>query len=838
LKPLFARALELPAEERGRFLTEVCGEDIDLRRQLELLLDSHNGAQDFLEGPAVSADEAPVPAGIGPYNIIRELGRGGMGTVYLADDSRLRRHVALKILPPAFAADAVRLARFKQEALAVSALNHPNILTIYEVGNSAGVHYLATEYIDGETLRHRIKRGPMPAQEAVETAIQVMRALSAAHAVGIVHHDIKPENIMLRRDGYVKVLDFGIARSAPTPGETVTLTGLVMGTPAYMAPERARGRKADARADIYSFGVVLRQMISPCAAHRGLKRIIARATRPEPDERYQTASELLRDLERLRHARWRLVLPLTAALALAAASLFLYLRGTPTDAGMRMTRITGTGRVREAVISPDGRYLAYVSDGLRVREMASGGETQLAPRSAGQIRDLALPPDSRYLYYEDWAGFFDAVLYRVPVEGGPSQIVTRHVQGRISFSPDGKHFAFPRRADGQSTIVVADVQARAERVLSTVRDPGQFKHLAWSPVGDVIACAVEHPAALTLEVVPANGGSRRALGNTRSNSIEGMAWRDRANLLFTGSDAAAFWLMPVWKLTYPQGAIRRITPDVGSYVSVSVAGDRIAAVKVESSVEIALPREGTSFQVQGAGDFFDLAWTNDGRILYASDVTGTLDLWVADADGGNRRQLTRNAGANALPVVCGDGQHIIFLSNRTGEFRIWRIDRDGGGAVALTGSVHIGGGDCSPDGRRVVYTDEHGTWDIPIEGGQPRLLTAEALTDPTFSPDGAFIAGERNHRTEIIRSTGGPSLQSLKLPHFLSRVKWSPDGSGFDYIHEEDVWRQPLSEKPPTRITDYHSDGPGAFAWSRDGKRLACARVSQSGDVVMITGVR
>jgi len=205
------------------------------------------------------------------YRILDKLGAGGMGEVYLAEDTRLHRRVALKFLPTQFTSDATRVRRFEKEARAASALNHPNILTIHEIGEAEGAHFIATEFVEGMTLRRRLSLGALTVMESLEVAIQVAAALQAAHTIGIIHRDIKPENLMLRDDGYVKVLDFGLAKfmesksaddSEPADHMTQTEPGLAMGTTPYMSPEQTRGLKVDARTDIWSLGVVLYEMLT------------------------------------------------------------------------------------------------------------------------------------------------------------------------------------------------------------------------------------------------------------------------------------------------------------------------------------------------------------------------------------------------------------------------------------------------------------------------------------------------------------------------------------------------------------------------------------------------
>ena len=345
---LFQSALEHAPEERAAFLNESCHDDEGMRREVESLLTSHERAENFIEVPAFKVapelatnDSADALVGklLGHYCIESLIGVGGMGEVYLARDERLGRKAALKLLPDSLTTDETQLSRFKNEARTASALNHPNILTVYEIGAEGHVQFIATEFIEGVTLRAALGSGRMSAQRALEIALQVASALAAAHDAGVVHRDIKPENIMLRPDGYVKVLDFGIAklteqrRASDDPRvETTALLqtrpGLVLGTAHYMSPEQARGQKVDARTDIWSLGVVLYEMVGGSPPFRGetpsdciasiltteppplsgvlpdvplkLESILQKALRKNSDERYQTIKEMLADLRMLK----------------------------------------------------------------------------------------------------------------------------------------------------------------------------------------------------------------------------------------------------------------------------------------------------------------------------------------------------------------------------------------------------------------------------------------------------------------------------------------------------------------------------------------------------------
>ncbi len=346
IKRLFHAALEHEPAQRSVFLASACADDGPLRNEVESLLASHEQAESFIETPAsdvaaalLDEDQPGLVAGqmVGHFRIADVLAMGGMGEVYLADDTRLGRKVALKLLPPQFTVNADRVRRFGQEARAASALNHPNIVTIHEIGQTDSLHFIATEFVDGGTLREYMANTRMTMGEVLDVAVQVASALSAAHEAGIVHRDIKPENVMLRRDRLVKVLDFGLAKlashhavavdpQAPTKSMVKTNPGVIMGTVGYMSPEQARGEEVDARTDIWSLGVVLYEMVSGRAPFEGetpshvivsileseptlsrdavvpaeLERIIAKALSKQRAERYRTARDLALDLKSLK----------------------------------------------------------------------------------------------------------------------------------------------------------------------------------------------------------------------------------------------------------------------------------------------------------------------------------------------------------------------------------------------------------------------------------------------------------------------------------------------------------------------------------------------------------
>ena len=425
---IFNAALQRAPDERTEFVAQACGEDETLRRRVELLLKYNDGAQDFIEAPAYEAapdllggdPEELLGQHLGPYRIDAVLGIGGMGVVYLACDERLGRKVGLKLVPPSLVADAAQLERLKREARTASSLNHPNIVTIHEIGEVDGAHYIATEYIEGITLRERIAQAPLSPNEALDIAIQLASALSVAHRAGIVHRDIKPENIMLRSDGYVKILDFGIAKftahdvglPVTAASANVTMPGIILGTTRYMSPEQSRGQTLDAGTDIWSLGVVLYEMLTahppfdgatttdvmaavllsePAPVEQGaaivpmaLRRVVEKALRKNPAERFQTADEMLAELHAVKEQPARTRKPHAIALAAAVtllASALMYVALSRHDSAVAQ-HANGVSRLN----GPTGLAVTPAGD-IFVADV--GTHTIFRITSAGAVRVFA-----------------------------------------------------------------------------------------------------------------------------------------------------------------------------------------------------------------------------------------------------------------------------------------------------------------------------------------------------------------------------------------------------------------------------------------------------------------
>src|ERR1041385_1119566 len=580
VKEIFQDALNRAPSERAAFVADASGGDDLVRQEVESLMSSDGRSGTFLDSPAYEAaaemivnDKSGLKKGrtIGPFEVLSFISRGGMGEVYLAHDPRLSRKVALKVLPASFTKDDDRLRRFEQEARAASALNHPNIITIYEILKTGSTHVIAAEFVEGETVRQRLARSPLPLPESLHVALHVADALSAAHKVGIIHRDIKPENIMLRPDGYVKVLDFGLAKlaeeSPDVPIEEAltkqvrTGSGVVMGTAGYMSPEQARGKAVDARTDIFSLGAVIYELVTHRKPFDGetpsdvmaailktepppltaffadappeLSRIVMKALRKDPEQRYQSVKELLIDLRSLKQdlefqekmgsrapaanlqtatavvtptastgevrsafstitdsltfeiKRHRFATAASAVLLLVvltagAYGLYRYFRTTPVHfQTTKVTRLTNSGKVIDATLTPDGRYVVYTLSDARkqsiwIRQVSTANDKVVVPPADVGVFGITVSHDNNDLYYVIKQQLDKGTLYRVPVFGGTPTKITEWLDGPVTLSPDGKRMAFVRGsfpAEGESALIVANIDGSNEQVLAKRKRP-------------------------------------------------------------------------------------------------------------------------------------------------------------------------------------------------------------------------------------------------------------------------------------------------------------------------------------------------------------------------------
>jgi serine/threonine protein kinase len=915
------------------------------------------------------------------YRIISKIGAGGMGQVYQAHDTELGRPVALKFLFTELAAHQSRLNRFIQEAKAASALNHPNILTVYEIGRAEGLTFIATEFVEGETLRHYMRRKPKLV-EILDIGIQIASALVAAHAAGIVHRDIKPDNIMVRSDGIVKLLDFGLAKLTERgefssgPEETTvalvnTEPGTMLGTVTYMSPEQAAGRDVDARSDIWSLGVVLYEMVTNHAPFEGaskshiivaitdheplpitrlapdlpepLEYIIAEALTKDREERTQTAKELLGKLRRLkqrlesgatmsdlsrslgpqlsigpferqtmlhdaatnrsgniaatqgvsnvestsvqirRNAKLSVAALVLGLLVVSAIGFGLYkLFNQPKEIGpAKMTALTTGGKINgedingQVSISPDGKYVVCAANdskqqaSLWIRQVSTSSLVRIVPPETGGYLGTTFSPDGEFVYYVATLekNKFVPTLYRIPVLGGTPAKVLDHVYSPVGFSRDGTQFAFVRRNQDDMSLMIANTDgSREPRTIAVSKQPNGFSTSgpSWSPDGKQIACGMFNGAGATVVKVPVEGGKPAPIGSEKWASVGRVLWlADGSGLVITAQPEFSSIGTQVWLLPYPGGEARRITNDLNGYgeVSVGLTADSGTIATIQqvnaSGIWITAPNEDESRARQILKTSLPdiVAWTPDGKVVYASRTGENWDIWIANDDGSKAKQLTTDAFIDHEPAVSGDGRYVVFQSNRSGARNIWRVDLDGSNLKQLTEGNYVDANPvCSVDGRSVIFVSQRsGTaavWKVSIDGGAPVRLTNRAAQLPSISPDGKLISffyfdeqANNQPKLSIIRFEGGEPVQTIELPRSVQPLAfgWLPDGRSVAYLDNNsgilNVWSQPVDGGAPKQLTNFKSEFVNSFAISRDGK-IAAYRVSATRDIVLIKGFR
>jgi eukaryotic-like serine/threonine-protein kinase len=993
VKEIFQAALEQPPAERDLFLSEACSGNDSLRAEVQSLIASHEKSGSFLDGAAyeVAADvltdtQSALNMHSGQtfnsYRILSVLGRGGMGEVYLAEDTRLGRKVALKFLPASHNYDSDRLRRFEREARAASALNHPHILTIYEIGFFDGRQFISTEYIDGETLRDRQRRSPLKLSEVLELAAQVTSALAAAHQAGIVHRDIKPENIMLRRDGYVKVVDFGLAKltetvessadtSIPTRLKLDTDTGVVMGTTAYMSPEQARGLTLDARSDIWSLGVVLYELVSGVMPFKGdtpsdlivsilerdpspiastsvvpseLDWIIRKALRKDREERYQTARELLGDLRRVKqqvefaesersapanvsasstesrdrqltesvkhdrstladHYRStnethvtnaarslnpRVMIPIALLSLLLVAGLvatYWYLSVKPPSGvfrSMTITRLTNSGKAIDATLSPDGKYLVYIlsdagKQSLWIRQVSTANDKQIIEPAPIGFFGMTFSPDGNDIYYAIKANLDQGTLYRIPTLGGTAVKILEKIDGPVSFSPDGKQLVLVRGNypnQGESALVIANVDGSNERILTKRQHPEFLAPLfftgpSWSPDGKLIAASVARLGEACHVLTFAVGDGRVTdLTPAPFAFAARVQWLpDMSGLLVVAGEGVG--TAGVWFVSYPSGERRRITNDLGIYRAIGLAADgsKFSTVQASGLVNIWMAPDGDARKAYslstGNVGFYgtggnSVSWTPDGRLAFVSNESGNVDIWIMDANGENRRQLTANGSFNTNPVVSNDGRFIVFQSGKAGTVNIWRMDIDGTNAKRLTNGLADRLPALSQDDKWVYYSSLIAGKPTLLKvssdgGGTPTAVTDHVAVGPSVSPDGkqiSFLFPDSKdvlappNRIAVLTVDSG-QIQTFPFQPsgtITPYARWALDGRSILYTvtinNVTNVWSQPLDGGAAKQVTDFKDSLMTGFAWSRDRKMLATTRGVLLRDAVLISDVR
>ena len=841
---LLEEALAQPPEKREAFVVEATSDNAELRDEVLSLLKAQAEASNFMERSAMKVAAAAlaqdsnlttsfslVGKELAKYKIEKLLGAGGMGEVYLARETKLKRLVALKILPWHFVADVERSTRFQTEARALSSLNHPNLITVYEVGEADGLNFIATEFVEGQTLSSL--RQKLSLRELLSIMAQVAEALSAAHQAGIIHRDIKPDNLMVRPDGYVKVLDFGlvklteVAASKTSQEMAKTQLGVAMGTLAYMSPEQATGGPIDHRTDIWSLGVVLYELVTGKKPFTGqtrhetvnailtaepnratsidenlpaeLDQILSKALEKDRELRYQTVSDFRTDIRRL-----------LRTIDSAATSSNGGPITNPVPHVVRRSWFWPVAILAVMILAaiPLGWYLTRAKPAAP--DWTRAHSLQLTTQPGTEYFPTFTPDGKSFVYASRQSGNYDLYLQRIGGKNATSITPnTPSDESHPAFSPNGERIAFRSNRQPDGVYVMEPTGENARLVMADCYHP------SWSPDGKEIVCSTmgtsvpqsRNNRPSTLWIVDVESGAKRLLCE---NDAMQPAWSPNGNRI-------AFWFMP---------------PSVGrtDIATVSKAGGEIEVITKDGSTN------------------WNPVWSPDGKFLYfVSDRGGNMGFWRVpiDAETGKAQSepeavVTPSAYSRHLSFS-RDGRRMIYVQTEV-EANIRGIKFDpkhekvvGEPFWITVGDNQIIRPELSPDGSQFVIRIERRTQDdivlVKRDGTDWRDLTNDKFFDryPRWSPDGKQITftSDRSGRYEIwVMNADGTNLRQVTAAasNHATFPLWSHDGARILFYRQSvnylvDVNKgldQTLQELPPIGTGDFFI----AWDWSPDGKKL------------------
>jgi Tol biopolymer transport system component len=546
-----------------------------------------------------------------------------------------------------------------------------------------------------------------------------------------------------------------------------------------------------------------------------------------------------------------------------------------STANMQTQRLTGDGKTRGAEISPDGKLLAYIrTEGVErsiwIKQILTNSNIQIVkPGELDRFGGLVFSPDGNFLFFNAERKSEDAPsVYRVPILGGtPSKVFSNAYV--VQFSPDGKQVSYGRFSfeENGTTLYIANADGSGERRLAS-RTGTQFfvGGGVWSPDGTMLAAmagddALDPEPNMSLLLIPANGGETSQLGSKMWRDLDDIAWHPSGDSLIIGASDVVINQEQLWEVSYPDGEPRRITNDLNRYASVSITADGKSLVTGEvvsrSAVWVSadLKPENARSIMPNSGDTWGIGWTPDNRIVYASDQTGDVEIWIMDADGRNAKALTSDKIYKTTPVASPDGKYIVYMSSAAGG-QIVRIDRDGSNPVILSNLHGADNPDISIDSQWVIFSSwENGIskiFRVPISGGEAKSITSYRAIEPRYSHDGrwiaCFIPNEKTQnwtRLAIIPAEGGEPVKVFDAPPNVNVTRgpvWTHDDQGITMViapgEQQNLWLQPVDGGAGRQMTNFDLPGIARREYSRDGKRIAIVRAQGTGTAVMITGFR
>ena len=779
------------------------------------------------------------------FVVVRQLGKGGMGDVYLAEDQKLGRKVALKFLPPEFIQSEDRLRRFELEARAASALNHPNILTIFEIGVADGHHFIASEFIEGETLRDRIARlGALPIPQAVDIAIQVAAALSAAHAAKITHRDMKPENIMIRQDGYVKVLDFGLAKHHQTdaktdPGSVIptktfaqTEPGTVLGTVPYMSPEQVRGLELDSRTDLFSLGIVLYEMVAGRIPFDGdtrsdvivsilqhepvqlstfisdvrpeLEWIVDKALRKDREERYQTAKEMMGDLKRLHHPSG--ATSSTSGPATKISSDPIPPTSTASQSAVKDGKkyIVGVALVLAAILIG---FLVWKNTRAVQEPSVKTSDIKISRLTTnGAVGEAAISPDGKLVAYSAGVGGQESLWVKQILTGSNISIIPPEDSSYhgLTFSPDG-NFIFAAKSgpgsQGTYLIKIPVLGGSATRILEHVDSA-----LSFSQDGSRIAFVRYDSNNIAKLVTASVDGSsiqtQLEMPPPRFMDNKSLLWsNDGTQIIFSGGSG----------------------DNLPSLLSITIGSNKVVPVSTLW------------------GDFDGIAWNRNRNAIIASAANSSdnwfYQIWSIPIAGGEAQRVTNDPNNYVGLSASSDSKSFVTVQNdRLSDIWITSEDQKST-AKQITFERYDGRGGLgwTPDGKIIFGNRNFDLWMMDGDGSNRRQLTVEEHSNrnPVVSQDGKYVIFEswrKSPRGQTcalwIMTIEGTNPKWLAPTGCLVTASSMGDSILFDYHPTSaGIWKVSRNGGDPVQIIKDEASKPSI---SPDGSKIACYRLNRS----------